>query len=77
MFDMRSKINKLRMHLYQTPIFTNGAKIIFKKTWTQATRFPHANEENKTCEFEIVNDSHSLSYLQTNHDLSNRRKFAT
>ena len=49
----------------------------FKKTWTQATRFLHANEENKTCEFEIVNDSHLLSYLQTNHDLSSRRKFAT
>ena len=76
MFDMRSKINKLRTNLYQTPISTNGAEII-KKAWTQATRFLHANEENKTCEFEIVNDSHSLSYLQTNHDLSSRRKFAT
>ena len=76
MFDMRSKINKLCTNLYQTPMSTNGAKIIEKKTWTQATRFLHANEEIKTCEFEIVNDSHSLSYLQTKHDLSNRRKFA-
>ena len=70
---MRSKINTLCTNLYQTPISTNGAK----KTWIQATRFLHANEENKTRGFEIVNDSDSLSYLQTDHDLSNRRKFAT
>ena len=31
MFDMRSKINKLCTNLYQTPISTNGAKIILKK----------------------------------------------
>ena len=30
-----------------------------KKTWIWATRFLQANEENKTCEFEIANDSHS------------------
>ena len=75
MFDMRSEIN---VHEFIPDInFYKWCKNNFKKTWTQATRFLHANEENKTCEFEIVNDSHSLSYLQTNHDLSNRRKFAT
>ena len=31
MFDMRSEINKLCTNLYQTPISTNGAKIILKK----------------------------------------------
>ena len=56
--------------------FYKWCKIIQKK-WTPATKFLHVNEENKTFEFEIVNDSHSLSYLQTNHGLSNRRKFAT
>ena len=31
MFDTRSEINKLCTNLYQTPISTNGAKIILKK----------------------------------------------
>ena len=48
--------------------FYKWCKIIPKK-WIEATKFLHGNEENKTFEFEIVNDSH---YLQTNHDLSNR-----
>ena len=58
--------------------FYKWYKIIQKKNMDlKATKFLHANEDDKTFEFEIVNDSHSLSCLQTNHDLSNRRKFAT
>merc|ERR1712213_128380 len=77
MFDMRSEINKLCTNLYQTSISTNGAKIILKKHGPKQQDSCMQMKKNETCEFEIVNDSHSLSYLQTNHDLSSRRKFAT
>ena len=65
------------MHEFTTDInFYKWYKIIPKK-WIATTKFLHGNEENKIFEFEIVNGSCSLSYLQTNHGLSNRRKFAT